>query len=85
MTRYGLLYARVQGDPRGRRAILGDEKNRRILFRFEMDPTKSFLILQDVVSGRYLGWDSLDEQMILVDEGITTRNLLQIKGHLGHF
>jgi hypothetical protein len=64
---------------------LGDDKGRRILFTFEMDPTKSFLILQDTITRRYLGWDSLDSKLILVDEGITTRNLLQIKGPLGSF
>ena len=80
MTKYGLL--RTVSLPT---RLLGDDKGRRILFRVDKDPTGSFAIFQDLVSSKFLGWDADEQKLILVDEAVTTRNLLQVKGPLSSF
>lgn len=76
MQRYGVLYARRERDPGGPRSVLSDDKGRHILFRIDEDPTRSFAILQDVVTHAFLGWDGEESKLILHDKAVTTRNLL---------
>lgn len=83
MPKYGMLLAMKEGS--ARRQWLTDEANRIMLLRFDRDPTRSFLIVQDVVTGKFLGWDGEEGKLMMVDEAVTTRNLLSIKGDLSHF
>jgi hypothetical protein len=62
------------------KGLLRDETGRVILFEVETDVTGSFSTFRDVVRDTYLGIDHSENKLICIDQGATTRTMLQVKG-----
>lgn len=64
---------------------LRDETGRVILFDVETDVTGSFSTFRDIVRDTFVGIDHDANQLICMDQGATTRTMLQIKGTWHNF
>jgi hypothetical protein len=59
---------------------LRDEMGRVILFEVETDVTGSFSTFRDVVRDTFVGIDHDENKLMCIDQGATTRTMLQVKG-----